>query len=55
MSGFWPAVIPQDENIHRIQFSDLAQNSQIHGIKYLKIQDVKIFEFQFCKISLRDF
>ena len=22
-----------DENIHRISFSDLAQNGQVHGIK----------------------
>ena len=24
----------QDENIHRIQFCDLAQIDQIHGVKY---------------------
>ena len=28
----------QDQNIHRIQFSDLAQNGQIPGIEYLLIK-----------------
>ena len=42
----------QDENIHRIQFSELAQIGQIYGIEYLRIL---IFEFQLHKLSLRDF
>ena len=42
----------QDEIMHRIQFSDLAQIGQIHGIEYFRIL---IFEFQLHKLSLRDF
>ena len=41
----------RDENIHGIQFSGLAQNDQIHQIKY---QRILTFEFQLTKLSLRD-
>ena len=43
----------QDGNIHvhGIPFSNLAQNSQILGIKYLK--EIVNFELQLYKLSLK--
>ena len=41
----------QDENINGIEFSDLAQNDQIHRIEYYRIL---IFEFSLYEPSTKN-